>query len=342
MTEQEAQTAAEVEQSATNNSNGNDTQNVEQEEQEQILVIRGRYKYGGRNKTYGVLELIGEQDAANFSYIDLVSSSDNATYDLLLDLTNQDFRDQLQQLVKMANSQDENIIQQMRKNLSVAEILEILTDGQEEKLQEIIREKIEDEIQEEIELELNWGFLSRSELREVYPERFKTEDEATTDDLTGEEMESLSDYEGSENELNIEMKLNCSPVISAISGKLITSFSVGDEILLRITDKRELTGELKNKIKISNGLGVGTIKKIEYKEEIDRYSVLVELGNKIYGQLMVGPKVMLSYPEAKGDVAASDLNSETAQAGEDNNELGVVITVVGLFIVIIILMLLYF
>ena len=326
----------------TNEEQNDETNSAEDEvNEEEFLVIRGHYKYGGRNKTYGILELIGAADGSKFSYVDLGSSSAREIYDLFLDLDNSNFRDELQQLVEIGNAQDMNMKQKLRKNLIVQEMIDFLTAGQEEQVQELIKEKIEDEVQEEIDLEINWGFLSRSELVEIYPERFESdEDEAGLDDLS-EEGESLSDYDGSSGEgLNAEMKLNCSPVISAISGKLITSFDIGDEILVRITDNRDLTGELENKIKVSNGLGVGTIKKIEYKEKIDRYNVLVELGESIYGQLAVGPKVMLSYPESKEGLSANDLNDEV-NINDENNDMKLIITIVGLFVIIIILLLLY-
>ncbi|MBM7557496.1 hypothetical protein [Halanaerobacter jeridensis] len=320
----------------------NQDNNIDTNQEEEFLVIRGRYKYGGRNKTYGIFELISEPAAAKFNYVDLGSSSTDEIYDLFLDLSNQEFRDELQQLVDIANSQDKNITKKMRKRLAAPEVMELLTEGQEEEAEELIKEKIEDEVQEEIQLELNWGFLSRSELIKIYPDRFELDDaEDSGGDLSDEELEGLSDYEGVEEGLNAEIKLNCSPVISAISGKLITSFDIGDEILVRITDRRDLTGELENKIKVSNGLGVGTIEKIEYKEEVDRYKVLVELGDRIYGQLVVGPKVMLSFPEAKGDVAASDLNNEVSSNSRDNNDTKLIVTIVGLFLIIIILLLLY-
>ncbi|MGM0369726.1 MAG: hypothetical protein ACQEP9_04855 [Bacillota bacterium] len=319
-----------------------------EENQEQFLVIRGRYKYGGRTKTYGIFELIGELESAKFNYVDLGSSSNNeSVYDLFLDLDNQNFNDNLKQLIALDNSQDKTICQELKKNLVVTKVVELLEDGQEEVVEKLIKEKIEDEVQEGIKLELDWEFASQSDLVAVYPARFKeTENDGASEkedlDLGEGESEesnpdSLSDYGSEGLGLDIDLKLKCSPVISAISGKLITSFDVGDEILVRITDNSEVNSELRDKIKTSKGLGVGTIAKIDYKEEVDRYRVLVELGNKIYGQLLVGPKVMLSHPESKVDVAAND----NKNIDENNNEVGVLFTIIGLFIVIIILLLLY-
>jgi hypothetical protein len=198
-------------------------------------------------------------------------------------------------------------------------------------------------------LELDWEIALQSDLVAVYPDRFKETENDEASEETGLDLgegeseesnsESLSDYGSEGLGLDIDLKLKCSPVISAISGKLITSFDVDDEILVRITDNSELNSELRDKIKTSKGLGVGTIAKIEYKEEVDRYRVLVELGSKIYGQLLVGPKVMLSHPESKADVAASD--DKSSDLGGENNEVGVLFTIVGLFIVIIVLLLLY-
>lgn len=350
MTDQDQKNAKEKEEVA--HKKEVDDRNIEnngtQEEKEEtmandFLVIRGHYRYGGRNKTYGIFELIGNKDSSKFSYVDLGSTSNNEVYNLFLDLNNQDFRDDLQQLVKIGSKQDKIISQKIRKELSVGEIVENLTGGREENLKEVIREKIEDELQEEIELELNWGFLNKLELGKIYPDRFKVDEEEGNEDLDNKEVDSLSDYKGDEDSgsLNIDLKLNCEPVISAISGKLISSFDIGDEMLVRITDQRELNKDLKDRIRVSNGLGVGTINKIDYKTEIDRYKVLVELGNEIYGQLVVGPKVMLSYPESKGNVISNDLKGESSQTNFDNGELGIIITIVGLFIVIIILVLLY-
>ena len=332
MTEEEVNLEEEVTEDTMNESDN------EGENEEQFLVIRGNYKYGGRNKTYGIFELIGQGEEDRFNYVDIGSSSNDEIYGLFLDLDNEDFRDELASLVEIGNTHDRNISKEIRKNLSVLDIIDLLASGEENEVQELIRERVEDELQEEVELELNWSFLSRDELREIYPERFKIEDEGAGE--LEEDIESLSDYEGSNEDLDIEKKLNCSPVISAISGKLITSFEVGDEVLVRIADNQDLTAELKNKIRMSNGLGVGTIKEIDYKEGIDRYSVLVELGNKIYGQLSVGPKVMLSYPEQSGDSSGVDTGNETASSTTSDN-VGVIVTIVALLSMIIILLLFF-
>lgn len=303
---------------------------------EQFLILRGRYRYGGRNKTYGLLELIAADDDTKFSYTDLGSSSSEEVYELFLDVTNNEFRDSLAELVEIGNNQDRNISRSMRQNLSVPEIIDLLGKDSETEVKELIKEEIEDEVQEEIELEINWTFIEEDELLEIYPARFKDNEESREEGE--EEIESLSDYEGGAG-IDAGVKLNCSPVISAISGKLITSFEIGDEILVRITDSQKLDSELEDKIKVTNGLGVGTIEEIKYKEGTDRYNVLVELGDGVHGQLAVGPKVMLSYPEGEEDQMAEEL-AEVAEGNEDNNS-ALLFTIVALFIIIIILLLFF-
>ncbi|MGM0501875.1 MAG: hypothetical protein ACQERJ_05055 [Bacillota bacterium] len=342
MTDQEQEVTEEQDLSAGEADEKEVEENEENEEVEQeFVVLCGHYKFGGRNKTYGIFELIGEQEAANFDYVNLGSSTKDEIYDVVLDITDQEFREQLKNVLAVDNSQDKKISREIKKNLIVTEVVELLTSDKEQQVKELIEEIIEDEQQEEIKLELKWDFISESELAAIYPEKF-AKSEADEEEGSLGAGESLSDYssdEGLSSGLDVDLKLNCSPVISAISGKLITSFSEGDEILVRITDKRDLTGELKDRIKISNGLGVGTIEEIEYKEGVDRYQVLVQLGEKIYGNLTVGPKVMLSHPESQGN----NIDGEDTSAGGAgmNNQQVVIFTIVGLFIVIIILLLLY-
>ena len=313
----------------------------EQPEQEEFLILRGHYKYGGRNKTYGIFELIGERGTAKFNYVNLGSSTNYEVYQLFLDVNDQQFREKLEQLVAIDNTQDRTISREIKKELVLPEIIELLTTNNQDQVIQLIKEIIEDEMQEEIDLEINWEFISWSDLAAIYPERFNNDQDESEVKESSEELENLEglDNEGLSGGLDIDLKLNCSPVISAISGKLITSFNIGDEILVRITDNRDITGELKNKIKISNGLGVGTITEINYKEEVDRYNVLVQLGEKIYGQLVVGPKVMISSPEStSSNNADNDIDRSSAQ---NNNDSAIIFTVAGLLIIIIILLLLY-
>jgi hypothetical protein len=145
-----------------------------EEKQEQFLVIRGRYKYGGRTKTYGIFELIGERESTKFNYVDLASSSNNdSIYDLFLALDNQNFSDDLKQLIALDNSHDKNISQELKKDLSVSKVVELLEAEQEEEVENLIKEKIEDEVQEGIKLELDWEIALQSDLVAVYPDRFK-------------------------------------------------------------------------------------------------------------------------------------------------------------------------
>jgi len=255
---------------------------------EEYLFVNCKFNYGGRTKNYGFINLIIDIETKSIIHSSAVLTSDREIWDINLHISF--FKDELDELIeKSAVTEDKDLRLEIKENLDVVALVEADND---QEIERIIKEAIENVIQEAVSLNLIIEKANQEELKLIYPELFAKKSDSTSkeDDLSNDNS-SLDGIINS-GKLNIDIKLNCTPVISPVKGRRITELNLGDELVVKVNDDREISKSVASILeKNEDGDVVGLIREINYNEELDRYNVLVQFKSNIFGNLVVDPEV---------------------------------------------------
>ncbi|GAB6138110.1 hypothetical protein [Halanaerobaculum tunisiense] len=293
------------------------------------LWIKGKFNYGGRNKTYGLLSCILDLTEENMTGLDLLVTDEGIDIQLGVSL------DQFIEVINnsITDYRSSKSKEKLVSSLTTAEIDQLLT--AEERLEaatEIFKEKLETIIQETIKINLELESITESEVKEKYPDLFTTEEPA-------EEEEQLEEAEEKEVEpeddglLNAKLVLKCSPVISAVRGKKITNLQLQDRVVVQVVDNRSVGQDIADLLQQERGQVTGVLEGIEYNQELDRYKISVRFKQNIYGKLVVDPEVKLAIPEE--DMVTKQ--EDTSSGFDLDQEVFILFGVLGIIALLIIL-----
>ncbi|WP_041607853.1 hypothetical protein [Halobacteroides halobius] len=301
------------------------------EELNGYLWIKGKFNYGGRNKTYGLVNLF--IDLEKEKLMDLKIAMVDKVIELGLGSNLNFFLETLDKIKTDYRSQKAQ--EQLVSNFKASEIVRLLgavDDNSSEVAKEIFKEKLEDITQEAINFKVKTKLFSRDELEESYPKLFdedKKEVESQTEDETIENDQ--------ETKLDARIELKCSPVISAVAGKRITDLQLQDELVVQVKDDRDIGQDIAELLqKQGQDKVVGTIEEIKHDQELDRYHIVVKFKRNIYGKLVVDPEVKLTITEeSRANVESREKSDSTFNL--DQEEL-VLFAILGLIVIVIIIL----
>ncbi len=291
--EAEAEKAEQVGRESTSQTDA-ESQLQETAKNKEYLFLKGKFTYGGRNKTYGLLSCIFDKETQELVRLDLLEKDENFEFRLESSLRSvaEFYRNQL------TNYRSKQMAEKLSTSLTRNVIGKIFTEAQNDNLAAIkliFQEKLEDIQQESIKFELEQEIISQRELEKIYPELFAVDEEEETEAAEAEEgLDRINEFSEEESGLDAQIELKCTPIISAIRGRRISQLDSGEKILVNISDKRSLGQDLRDLLERRNGAAVGTIEEIKYNEELDRYRVLVKFKRNIYGSLVVDPEVKIT------------------------------------------------
>ncbi|WP_018248489.1 DUF4899 domain-containing protein [Orenia marismortui] len=302
---------------------------------ENHIVIHGKISYGKYNKTYILFSIIANGKKGEIIKVDLASTSKSSLYNINLDIDHKIFVKTLSEIDKRERKNINNDINFNPKRLFTAaeifELFNIIQNGKEDKIKNIFKDKIEGLVKEAIDLDLYTSIMTKVKLENYYPDLFSEEENKDQDNSEQKE----------DNKLGLDVNLNCIPLISPSYGKKVTELDIGDKIVVEISDTSEIGRYLSNLLKTSEGVTFGSIKKIDFIKETGRYSVLIEFGPSIYGNLIVSSELKIETPESndKKRDQKEDINSK-----ENNGEEGalIVFALISLISILVILIVLIF
>ncbi|WP_018248488.1 hypothetical protein [Orenia marismortui] len=296
------------------------------------LTIQVKFRYGGQNynEQYGLISLIWNgKEGEVINTISVIDNKEKIS-DILIEVDHSVFMKALKQISEETTS---NLEYQFKKGLEdqfnptvIYQIFKFIKEETPSKVEAIIGEKIRNIIEEDIELELYAELITKEKLLKIYPEYFQ-------DNIDSEDKSDNVSNDGNKKNFNLDINLNCVPVISATKGKRVQELSIGDKLKVQITDNKEIGKYLNNLLKDSSGTATAIIKNIELNKNLKRYSITVQFGPNIYGTMLVEPEVKIS-TISEGEKESKEFTSILA-----NNKNTIIFS--GIIIAIILLTVLF-
>ncbi|MCK8816077.1 hypothetical protein MWH28_01695 [Natroniella sulfidigena] len=307
---------------------------------EDILVTYGRFSYGGYSKTYGLFVVVIDCKERKLIKLDVALNSKSELKNIKLDLDNQKFIEQIRLISEQEDHDSQEFTSDLKRSFTEEKIAELLKLAQLEakaEIESLFKEKVEDLIQEQIGLEVKFTLKERKELRGIYPDIFPEQELNEEEEDTAETEETEED-----DKLGLEITLNCSPIISPTRGKKANDLKIGDKLVVKVTDEREVGQYLSGLLQKKQGRAVGSIMEINLKEESERYSIRIKFGPDIYGKLIVDPEVKLTYLTKNDELSEQEENpgqNDVAKMTVDKNLLfligGVVVIIIILAVMLV-------
>ncbi|OCL27686.1 hypothetical protein U472_03800 [Orenia metallireducens] len=294
--------------------------------QEEYLFINCKFNYGGRIKNYGFINLVIDIKAKSLIKVSALLTSDRDIWDINLHISF--FKDELDEFIeKSASTEDNELRLKIRDSLDVAGLIEA---NRDEAVERILKETIENIMQEAVTLNLVIERVNKEELKVTYPNLF-----TKTEDLDDKESKNYknNNLDGTTNngKLNMDIKLRCNPVISPVKGKKVTELNLGDEIVVKVNDDRDVSKDIVEMLeKNEDGDIIGLIREINYNEELDRYNIVVQFRSSIFGELVVEPELKIKYNQA--------INEELENGKKEAMELDQNMLIIGIFATIMIIL----
>ncbi|MCK8827200.1 hypothetical protein MWH25_05530 [Natroniella acetigena] len=255
-----------------------------------FVIVHGKFNYGSlHNRVYGLLSIIADGKQGEFLKYELVLSNQRELLNINLDVNNNVFMKTLDNLAPEKVINNQSISLELFSSFNPTEIfnlLELVQDKQKKEVKELIEEKLEDVLEENIDLEIYTNLTTKAQLKNFYSNLFPKQ----TPSLEGEEA---SDEKEENDGLGMEIRLNCIPIISPTQGQKASHLKIGDELVVRITDTREVGQYLAKLLQNSEGVTVGKVKNISFNQDSKRYLILIQFGPSIYGQVLVESEIKL-------------------------------------------------
>lgn len=265
------------------------------------IVIHAKLAYGGRNKNYGLADIVIDEINGEFIKLDIILS--NREEVVYIEAGSKAFVKVFSNASPKERFDGRKFKEHLLKAFSKYEIFligDLLREESYEEIKKLFREKLEDYLKEAMEFDSYIQFYRSSKLENTYPHLIISEGEV--------ENEEADDIIG----------LDCLPVIDSINGKEIGTLEVGDEILVEVTDTsyQEYNNQLINLISDPDEKLVGVIEQMEFNENNKSHQILLHFNANIYGQLIVEAEyqLKLAFPQSSNDEekieVAKDLEQE--------------------------------
>ena len=275
------------------------------------IVFKIRFM-GHKTHNYGSMLFVMNINNKEIEEIEIVLSSDQKASEIDTNLKYEDFKEAIIQFSQKSETNFE-MIERLKENIKSTEFKNILSksvtyDGNvnandikialSEMFFKVLTEpsaaiKLDTERIDVLRFAKK-GKLELKEEKKEKPEEIKTKEE---------EKEKVEKREGVEIRSISLVLLKIEPVLSPVKGVPITDLSIGDEIMVRITDEREigdyLAGLLGGK-EGENRIPVKAIvKKVEKSPDTENIMLMVEFGPGIAGRCFVpeGIKVLTPISE---------------------------------------------
>lgn len=249
-----------------------------------MIVVQGKFVCGRTTKLYGIFRLLGEGREGQLLDFGLAISYNLSDVDSPISANPEAFRKVVDQLfIQTETSQLHTFLTGFYENLGAAQINQIYHFIKKDDRLELTNFLAE--IVGKI-----WG---GSERVEVSAETFLfTKVQCQKKGLIEADVEETDSDESGDP--NLTIYLETEPIISAVKGKTIEKFKLDELIPLRVIDSREAGRYLGQILSNDDGLAIGVLKDVYYKELSNRYVATVEFGPKINGRFMIDSSVRLA------------------------------------------------
>lgn len=303
------------------------------------IVIHGHLSYGGHNKTYGLFIIIANGKKGEFLKVDSVLSNNHMLSNLNLKVNTEAFDRTLEKVEQAEKKINRKIKTGLKNNFNpteIFEILELMEINNQDSIRTMFQRKLDDILTERIELKLYTKLTTKAQLKSNYSSLFQ--------ENMKDEVESKDSKDKSKNKLGIDIQLDCIPIISPTKGKKVNQLSIGDKILVKIIDKRDVGKYLGELLQGKKGKAVGQIEEIEFSKATKRYAIVVQFGPDIYGKIVVEPAVKLAIVVEEEVFFEKEVNKKDKQdkIKVDQNKIvigGLIIITVFLILIIMALFL---
>ncbi len=290
------------------------------------VIIHGKLSYGGYNKTYGLFYLIAEGKDGELLREDSVLNNNHDLKQIDLEVSNKAFAKTLADYTPL-----EEIKLGLKKNLSPAEIFDLYKytkNDRQEEVRALVEDKLEEELEAAIELTVYSELKTKPQLENMYSNLFAEESEVEEESNTDSQQESNDD-------LGLNVVLNCLPVVSPTQGKRSEELSLGNRLLVKIVDDSELGNYFRNLLSNDSGLTTGIIEEINLEPSLSSYKIKIRFGPDIYGEVVVGTEIkVVSNPDEEV------LKKEREVEGQKNSGLfnPLLLILLGTLIILIIIL----
>ncbi|OCL26441.1 hypothetical protein U472_10595 [Orenia metallireducens] len=261
-----------------------------------LLQIKFSSGASSHNKNYGLIGVVWNGKEGEFINNDVALNDKDLISNIELKVDPQVF---IKALQKIKDQENFSLEYQIKKGLEeifnptvIFKIFKLTKEDNIEELNIFIKEKLMNILEGTIDLELHIELMTKAKLRSLFPEFFQ---EVTLEEV--EEDNSKKEEKLTKGDLNIN--LSCVPIISATKGRKISELNIGDKLKVKITDQKEIGQYLNKLLKNSSGTAIGVITKMAFNEKLKRYSVVVQFGPNIYGNLIVEPEVKIATTDYK-------------------------------------------
>ncbi|MBM7556717.1 hypothetical protein [Halanaerobacter jeridensis] len=303
---------------------------MEQYVDKKYLVIQGKFNFGGYNKYYGLFLLIADGKEGEILKTEVVISNEAEDTNISLRVDSNVFLKTIKQIDNDNPKQASKLRLLFTDQVKAAKLFEFLDQAKNNDISGItqaLKVRFEDKVEEEVELRLRAKAKTETQLKKIHPEFFESDENNEVED----------EEEDGDGKLGVNITLNCIPIVSPTFGYKITDLDVGDELLVKVVDQREM-GQYLNKLLSSDvGAVAGTIEGINYKEKSERYSVLMRLSSNVYGKIYIEPEIKLATPKSEQEKMERLQKADEKKDGVFSNDLITIMLLGGLILVLLII-----
>ncbi|GAB6098410.1 hypothetical protein JCM16358_02890 [Halanaerocella petrolearia] len=288
------------------------------------VIVQGKINYGGYNRVYGLFNLVINGTEGELIRIDSVLNSNSKLWEVDLTVNNNIFIKTINSFTPDRRNVKEDL--SFVKLFNPAQLFKIFKLAQDEalkKLHKFFKEELETELEETIEVELEVELKNKLQLEKNSPELFSDDEEKE-----GEE-------EPKDDQLGLDIELKCRPFISPTQGKRPVDLRLGDKLLVEIVDQREIGRYFKKLLTDdSSKLVSGQVTTINFDSALDRFSVTLQFGPKIYGQITTGTEIKIATNQLQEDKNREE-NKENKKTETDSNF--IIFILLGLVMVLLVI-----
>ncbi|MBM7624495.1 hypothetical protein [Sporohalobacter salinus] len=295
-----------------------------------FFTLQIKFETEGSNKVYGLINLVGNGKEGETLKLNVVTTYKRDLWNINVNANNKVFNQTIREVKEdSGTTYDLDVRNAFTDKLNSAQIFELFTNIKEEcypEVEGIIRDLLNPIFNKRVELEIGVSLLTKTQLNRK-----------TTIGMSNDKKEKEEEEEKAEtDETQLSIYLKSAPVISAVNGCKVKDLEVGDDILVRIVDKREVGRYLGDLISTERkGIAIGNITDIYFNEESGRYTIMLEFGPKIYGKLLAEGEIKIALVEELEEKIGNQGGSE-----DESNikiELDIPWVLITLFVVLIII-----
>ncbi|MCK8823750.1 hypothetical protein [Fuchsiella alkaliacetigena] len=265
-----------------------------------VLQIKFQIKQSG-GKVYGLISIIANGKQGDLLSLNIATAYNREVQETNIDISNEAF---VQTIKQIRREQDSSYNLEIKKafnnTLNSAKIFDLFANVKENELELVsnqLRQILGSVFESQVEVELNAEVITKAQAKQKTHLDLQIETEDIEEGATEEEQGEVAEEKEERDKLSIYLK--CAPVISAIEGVKTENLEIGEEILVRIVDKREIGRYLADLICTEeNQVARGVINDIYFNEDSGRYTVMLEFGPSIFGKVLAEGEVKLALAES--------------------------------------------